>query len=86
MDGVITDRAFGRGADAIGKSGRDWKKRTQLEKERRQMAGYKAKVKELEFRLEYYKPMGKDRDMALDDVEMRRQQMALLDDGILRDY
>ena len=51
-----------------------------MEKERRQTAGYKAKVKEVEIRLEYYKLMGKDRDMALDDVEMRRQQMFLLDD------
>jgi hypothetical protein len=51
---------------------------------RRQTAGYKAKIKELEIRLEYYRLMGKDRNMALDDAVMRRQQMACLDDGILR--
>jgi hypothetical protein len=39
---------------------------------RRQTAGYKAKIKELEIRLEYYKLMGKDRSIALDDAEMRR--------------
>ena len=72
----------------------EWKKALQdqrldvvqarLEKERRQTAGYKARVKELEVCLDHFKLMEQDRNLAVEEADMLRHQMSLLDNGLLR--